>query len=134
MCRAFYSRWHYFIENKAFGVMKPGHTFTIEPMISQGTCYIIVRLFKHLGNYCYKSRVLISKVLVYSYTPQFSMVDVCVGLSFFFPFENLFICLFLCNSLGLFVYFSNKLMQLKGEKFSNKHCSVNYLYELHSKV
>lgn len=26
-----------FIENKAVGVMKPGHTFTIEPMISQGT-------------------------------------------------------------------------------------------------
>lgn len=24
-------------ENKAVGVMKPGHTFTIEPMISQGT-------------------------------------------------------------------------------------------------
>lgn len=23
-------------ENKAVGVMKPGHTFTIEPMISQG--------------------------------------------------------------------------------------------------
>lgn len=23
-------------ENKAIGVMKPGHTFTIEPMISQG--------------------------------------------------------------------------------------------------
>jgi methionyl aminopeptidase len=24
-------------ENKAVGVMKPGHTFTIEPMISEGT-------------------------------------------------------------------------------------------------
>lgn len=24
------------LENKAVGVMKPGHTFTIEPMISQG--------------------------------------------------------------------------------------------------
>ena len=24
-------------ENKAIGVMKPGHTFTIEPMISEGT-------------------------------------------------------------------------------------------------
>lgn len=24
------------IENKAIGVMKPGHTFTIEPMISEG--------------------------------------------------------------------------------------------------
>ena len=23
-------------ENKAVGIMKPGHTFTIEPMISQG--------------------------------------------------------------------------------------------------
>ena len=27
----------FFLENKAVGVMKPGHTFTIEPMISQGT-------------------------------------------------------------------------------------------------
>lgn len=26
-----------FLENKAVGVMKPGHCFTIEPMISQGT-------------------------------------------------------------------------------------------------
>jgi len=25
-----------FSENKAVGVMKPGHCFTIEPMISQG--------------------------------------------------------------------------------------------------
>ena len=25
------------IENKAIGVMKPGQTFTIEPMISEGT-------------------------------------------------------------------------------------------------
>lgn len=25
-----------FSENKAVGVMKPGHTFTIEPMISEG--------------------------------------------------------------------------------------------------
>ena len=24
-------------ENKTIGVMKPGHTFTIEPMISEGT-------------------------------------------------------------------------------------------------
>ena len=24
-------------ENKAIGVMRPGHTFTIEPMISEGT-------------------------------------------------------------------------------------------------
>ena len=24
------------LENKAIGVMKPGHTFTIEPMISEG--------------------------------------------------------------------------------------------------
>jgi hypothetical protein len=28
-------------ENKAIGVMKPGHTFTIEPMISEGTTTII---------------------------------------------------------------------------------------------
>lgn len=27
-------------ENKAVGVMKPGHTFTIEPMISQGKIII----------------------------------------------------------------------------------------------
>lgn len=27
----------YITENKAVGVMKPGHCFTIEPMISQGT-------------------------------------------------------------------------------------------------
>lgn len=27
----------FFPENKAIGVMKPGHCFTIEPMISQGT-------------------------------------------------------------------------------------------------
>lgn len=26
-----------FSENKAVGVMKPGHCFTIEPMISEGT-------------------------------------------------------------------------------------------------
>ena len=26
----------YFSENKAIGVMKPGHSFTIEPMISEG--------------------------------------------------------------------------------------------------
>lgn len=26
----------FFSENKAVGVMKPGHCFTIEPMISQG--------------------------------------------------------------------------------------------------
>ena len=25
-----------FLENKAIGVMKPGNTFTIEPMISEG--------------------------------------------------------------------------------------------------
>lgn len=25
------------LENKAVGVMKPGHTFTIEPMISEGS-------------------------------------------------------------------------------------------------
>ena len=25
------------VENKAVGIMKPGHCFTIEPMISQGT-------------------------------------------------------------------------------------------------
>lgn len=25
-----------FVENKAVGLMKPGHTFTIEPMISAG--------------------------------------------------------------------------------------------------
>jgi len=29
------------IENKAVGVMKPGHTFTIEPMISQGKLILI---------------------------------------------------------------------------------------------
>ena len=31
--------WHYtsVSENKAVGVMKPGHTFTIEPMISEGS-------------------------------------------------------------------------------------------------
>ena len=28
--------FHSLSENKAVGVMKPGHTFTIEPMISQG--------------------------------------------------------------------------------------------------
>lgn len=27
----------YMTENKAVGIMKPGHCFTIEPMISQGT-------------------------------------------------------------------------------------------------
>lgn len=27
----------HYANNKAFGVMQPGHTFTIEPMISQGT-------------------------------------------------------------------------------------------------
>ena len=27
----------HFAENKAFGVMKPGHCFTIEPMISEGS-------------------------------------------------------------------------------------------------
>ena len=27
---------HLFAENKAVGVMKPGHAFTIEPMISEG--------------------------------------------------------------------------------------------------
>lgn len=27
----------HYAKNKAVGVMKPGHTFTIEPMISQGT-------------------------------------------------------------------------------------------------
>lgn len=27
---------HIFAENKAVGVMKPGHCFTIEPMISEG--------------------------------------------------------------------------------------------------
>ena len=26
----------HYAKNKAVGVMKPGHTFTIEPMISQG--------------------------------------------------------------------------------------------------
>ena len=30
--------FHFLSENKAVGVMKPGHTFTIEPMISQGLC------------------------------------------------------------------------------------------------
>ena len=28
--------FYFLTENKAVGVMKPGHTFTIEPMISQG--------------------------------------------------------------------------------------------------
>jgi methionine aminopeptidase len=31
-----------FVENKAIGVMKPGHSFTIEPMISEGKCFIYV--------------------------------------------------------------------------------------------
>ena len=26
----------YFTENKAVGIMKPGHVFTVEPMINQG--------------------------------------------------------------------------------------------------
>ena len=113
MCRAFYSRWHYFIENKAFGVMKPGHTFTIEPMISQGTCYIIVRLFKHFWVIIVISHESCYLKYCFTVTPLsflwLMFVLVCL---FFFPLENLFICLFLCNSLGLFVYFSNKLMQL----------------------
>ena len=28
--------FYFFLENKAIGVMKPGHSFTIEPMISEG--------------------------------------------------------------------------------------------------
>ena len=28
---------HFFLENNAIGVMKEGHCFTIEPMISEGT-------------------------------------------------------------------------------------------------
>lgn len=28
--------FYLFSENKAIGVMKPGHTFTIEPMINEG--------------------------------------------------------------------------------------------------
>jgi methionyl aminopeptidase len=39
VCRLFHpapSVPHY-AKNKAIGVMKPGHTFTIEPMISEGT-------------------------------------------------------------------------------------------------
>ena len=47
------------LENKAVGVMKPGHTFTIEPMISQGDVAtevlipvqnVLVRLLRSLGN------------------------------------------------------------------------------------
>ena len=36
-------KWFYgFVsENKAVGVMKPGHAFTIEPMISEGNKLII---------------------------------------------------------------------------------------------
>ena len=30
-----------FLENKAIGVMKPGHSFTIEPMISEGINYLL---------------------------------------------------------------------------------------------
>lgn len=27
----------FFLENKAVGIIKPGHVFTVEPMINQGT-------------------------------------------------------------------------------------------------
>ena len=32
----------FFLENKAVGVMKVGHTFTIEPMISEGNFHPIL--------------------------------------------------------------------------------------------
>lgn len=35
-------------ENKAIGVMKPGHTFTIEPMINEGECRLIADSFLSL--------------------------------------------------------------------------------------
>ena len=33
---------YFFSENKAIGVMKPGHCFTIEPMINEGKVTVIV--------------------------------------------------------------------------------------------
>ena len=117
MFRMFYSLWYYFIENKAVGVMKPGHTFTIEPMISQGTCYIIVGLLKHFW-------VIIgirheSWYLKYWFTvtPLSFLLWMFVLVCLFFSIENLFICLFLCSFLGLFVCFSNKLIQLGRKVF-----------------
>ena len=34
-------------ENKAVGVMKPGHTFTIEPMISEGESHTLTPSHHH---------------------------------------------------------------------------------------
>lgn len=35
------------VENKAVGLMKPGHTFTIEPMINVGKCNALI-YFHHM--------------------------------------------------------------------------------------
>ena len=94
------------------------HTFTIEPMISQGTRYIIVGLLKHFWVIIVISHE--SWYLKYwiNVTPLSFLWLMYVLVCLFFFFENLFICLFLCNSLGLFVYFSNKLMQLGRKIFT----------------
>ena len=42
--RTYYKFLFYLSENKAVGIMKPGHSFTIEPMISEGT-YILETKF-----------------------------------------------------------------------------------------
>ena len=42
---SFNTNKHLFSENKAIGVMKPGHTFTIEPMISEGECLMVLHLY-----------------------------------------------------------------------------------------
>ena len=37
--------WLLFLENKAIGMMKPGHSFTIEPMISEGINHLLFYQF-----------------------------------------------------------------------------------------
>lgn len=41
-----------FPENKAVGVMKPGHVFTIEPMICEGECNLCMNnnLYRNRSN------------------------------------------------------------------------------------